>query len=47
MPTKRELEDRVADLEEKLEEAKCLIDDALGFEENPGEEEDEEADEDD
>ena len=35
MPTKRELEDRVATLEEKLEEAKSLIDDALGFEEDP------------
>ena len=46
MPTKQELQNRVADLEEKLEEAKTLIDDALGFEENPADEEEDE-DEDD
>lgn len=45
MAKKRELQERVAELEETLEEARDLIDEALGIEaedENPEDEETEE-----
>ncbi len=42
MPTKTELEEKVAELEEALEEARSIIDNALGIETDEGEDEDQE-----
>lgn len=40
MPTKRELEDRVEELEEKLSEARGIIDEALGLESDEDDDDD-------
>lgn len=42
MPTKAELEAQVAELEEALEEARSIIDNALGIETDETEDEDQE-----
>lgn len=42
MPTKAQLEEKVAELEEALEEARTIIDDALGIETDDSEADDEE-----
>ncbi len=42
MPTKAQLEEKVAELEEALEEARTIIDDALGIETDDSEDDDEE-----
>lgn len=42
MPTKAELEEHVAVLEEALEEARTLIDEALGIEEDEQEDDEDE-----
>ena len=42
MPTKAELEEQVAELEEALQEARTIIDTALGIETDDTEEEDQE-----
>lgn len=42
MATKAQLEERVAELEEALEEARTIIDDALGIETDDSEDDDEE-----
>ena len=44
MATKRELEEHIADLEEKMEGAKSLLDGALGVQEEDEDEEDEDDD---
>lgn len=47
MPKKRELQERIANLEEALEEAHDLIDETLGIEESEEDEGSEEASEED